>query len=80
MFGVLIFYKANDVARVSVPVTTATDSLEALSMVLPKRQWVVLNMGWDKVRVAVPFTKFIYFIKKALCFVNTALFLVKLNH
>jgi hypothetical protein len=30
MFGVLIFYKeANDVARVSVPVTTATDSLEA---------------------------------------------------
>jgi hypothetical protein len=37
-------------------------------------------MGWDKVRVAVPFTKFILFYKKErLCFVNIALFLLKLN-
>ena len=45
-------------ARVSVPVTTAADSLEAFSMVFtPSDNGVVLNMGWDKVRVAVPFTK-----------------------
>jgi hypothetical protein len=36
MFGDLTFIKANDVARLSVPVTTAADSLEALSMVLQR--------------------------------------------
>jgi hypothetical protein len=68
--GFLFFYKANDVARVSVPVTTATDSLEALSMVLPKRQRVVLNMGWDKVRVALPFTVNLFYLfnKKSAVF------------
>jgi hypothetical protein len=52
VWGSYFYKEANDVARVVV--TTATDSLEALSMVLPKRQQVVLNMGWDKVRVAIP--------------------------
>jgi predicted phage tail protein len=54
VWGSYFYKEANDVARLSVPVTTAADSLEALSMVL-QRAIAVLNMGWDKVRVAVPF-------------------------
>ncbi|CAD0005981.1 DUF2911 domain-containing protein [Flavobacterium salmonis] len=52
-------YKAeNDVARLKVPVTEGTDSLEAFSMVFTKAdKGIVLNLGWDKVRVAVPFTE-----------------------
>lgn len=58
VWGSYFYKEANDVARVIVPVTTAADSLEALSMVFtPSDNGVVLNMGWDKVRVAVPFTK-----------------------
>ena len=58
VWGSYYYKEANDVARISVPVTTATDSLEALSMVFtPSDNGVVLNMGWEKVRVAVPFTK-----------------------
>jgi len=58
VWGSYFYKEANDVARVSVPVTTAADSLEAFSMVFtPSDNGVVLNMGWDKVRVAVPFTK-----------------------
>jgi hypothetical protein len=34
--GILLYKEANDVARLSVPVTTAADSLEALSMVLQR--------------------------------------------
>ncbi|KDN55000.1 DUF2911 domain-containing protein [Flavobacterium seoulense] len=52
-------YKAeNDVARLSVPVTQAEESLEALSMVFtPADKGMVLNIGWDKTRIAVPFTE-----------------------
>jgi hypothetical protein len=36
----------------------AADSLEAFAMVLPQADnGIVLNLGWDKVRVAVPFTE-----------------------
>jgi hypothetical protein len=34
VWGSYFYKEANDVARLSVPVTTAADSLEALSMVL----------------------------------------------
>ncbi|MFT5964240.1 MAG: hypothetical protein ACI9L6_000972 [Flavobacterium sp.] len=53
------FYKAeNDVARISVPVTEATESLDAFSMIFTKADsGIVLNMGWDKMRIAVPFTE-----------------------
>ncbi|MGO4821575.1 MULTISPECIES: DUF2911 domain-containing protein [unclassified Flavobacterium] len=53
------FYKPeNDVARLTVPVTEGKESLESLSMVFTKAdKGVVLNMGWDKVRVAVPFNE-----------------------
>ena len=53
------FYKPeNDVARLSVPVTEAGESLENFSMVFTKADnGIVLNMGWDKMRIAVPFTE-----------------------
>lgn len=53
------FYKVeNDVARLSVPVTEGKESLESFSMVFTKAdKGIVLNLGWDKVRVAVPFTE-----------------------
>lgn len=48
----------NEVARLKVPVTAGEESLEAFSMVFTKdEKGIVLNLGWDKVRVAVPFTE-----------------------
>jgi len=58
VWGSYTYKEANDVARLSVPVTQATDSLEAFSMVFTKAdKGVILNIGWDKTRVAVPFTE-----------------------
>lgn len=53
------FYKQdNDVARLTVPVTGDKDSIEAFSMVFSEADKnIILTMGWDKVRIAVPFTK-----------------------
>lgn len=53
------FYKQdNDVARLTVPVTEGKDSLEAFAMVFSEADKnIILTMGWDKVRIAVPFTK-----------------------
>jgi hypothetical protein len=53
----ILLQETNDVARLKVPVTEAADSLEYFSMVFTKLITVVLNFGWDKVRVAVPFTE-----------------------
>lgn len=48
----------NEVARLKVPVTEGEESLEAFSMVFTKGdKGIILNLGWDKVRVAVPFTE-----------------------
>jgi hypothetical protein len=48
----------NEVARLKVPVTEGEESLEAFSMVFTKGdKEIILNLGWDKVRVAVPFTE-----------------------
>ena len=58
VWGSYTYKEANDVARLSVPVTQGTDSLEAFSMVFTKAdKGVVLNIGWDKTRVAIPFTE-----------------------
>ncbi|WP_269235156.1 DUF2911 domain-containing protein [Flavobacterium flavigenum] len=58
VWGSYSYKEANDVARLKVPVTQATDSLEAFSMVFTKGdKGVVLNLGWDKLRVAIPFTE-----------------------
>jgi hypothetical protein len=58
VWGSYFYKQENDVARLSVPVTEATESLEAFSMAFTKTDnGIVLNMGWDKMRIAVPFTE-----------------------
>ena len=52
------YKESNEVARVTVPVSMGEESLEAFSMTfVPTDDGAHLHMGWDKVRVAVPFTK-----------------------
>ena len=53
------FYKeANDVARITVPVTMADESLEAFSIAFTEgKSGIDMHLGWDKVRVKVPFSK-----------------------
>ena len=58
VWGAYTYNEKNDVARLTVPVTVADEYLEALSMVFTKADnGTVLNLGWDKVRLAIPFTK-----------------------
>lgn len=58
VWGAYNYQAENDLARLSVPVTQAEDSLEALSMVFtPAEKGMVLNIGWDKMRIAIPFTE-----------------------
>ena len=58
VWGSYSYKEGNDVARLKVPVTEAADSLEALSMVFTKGdKSIILNLGWDKIRVAIPFTE-----------------------
>lgn len=56
--GSATYNATNEVARLKVPVTQGEESLENFSMVFTKAdKGIVLNLGWDKVRVAVPFTE-----------------------
>ncbi len=58
VWGAYSYKEANDVARLNVPVTQAEDTLEAFSMVFTKTDnGIILNLGWDKTRVAIPFTE-----------------------
>jgi hypothetical protein len=58
VWGAYTYNEKNDVARLKVPVTNGDESLEAFSMVFTKAdKGIILNLGWDKVRVAVPFTE-----------------------
>lgn len=55
-WGASGYKKENTVASIKVPVTMGDESLEAFSMAFePSDDGVHLHMGWDKVRVAVPF-------------------------
>ena len=57
-WGASGYKKDNTVASIKVPVTMANESLEAFSMAFEKvDDGVHLHMGWDKIRIAVPFTK-----------------------
>ena len=57
VWGSYFYNEANDVARLSVPATMADESLEAFSIVFTESDnGVDMNLGWGKVRVAVPFT------------------------
>jgi hypothetical protein len=50
--------ESNEVARIMVPVTEGSESLEAFSIAFEATEsGATMHMGWDKVRVAVPFTK-----------------------
>lgn len=58
VWGAYSYKPENDIARLTVPVTEVKEPLEAFSMVFTKSDnGIVLNLGWDKVRVAVPFTE-----------------------
>ncbi len=54
-WGAYSYNEANNVASVKVPVTMGDKSLEAFSIVFDDNG--TMHMGWDKARVAVPFTK-----------------------
>ncbi|OEK08034.1 asparagine synthetase B [Flavivirga aquatica] len=58
VWGSYFYEKANDVARLSVPVTSGNDSLEAFSIAFKKaNNGVHMHLGWGTTRIAVPFTK-----------------------
>ena len=54
-WGTSGYKESNEVARITVPATSAEESLEAFSMVFDDN--MTLYMGWGTVRVAVPFSK-----------------------
>jgi hypothetical protein len=57
VWGSYFYNEANDVARLSVPVTSG-DSLEAFSIAFDESEnGVTMHLGWDTLRIAVPFTK-----------------------
>ncbi|MEH6538208.1 MAG: DUF2911 domain-containing protein [Psychroserpens sp.] len=52
------YKESNEVARVTVPATEGSESLEAFSITFEATDaGATMHLGWDKVRVAVPFTK-----------------------
>ena len=56
VWGSYFYNQANDVARLSVPVTQGKDSLEAFSITFDgSKKEIVMHLGWDTMRVAVPF-------------------------
>jgi len=58
VWGSYFYSEANDVARVTVPASTGSESLEAFSITFEEgSNGVDMHLGWDKVRVKVPFTK-----------------------
>ncbi|WPR70211.1 DUF2911 domain-containing protein [Flavobacterium sp. NG2] len=58
VWGAYTYKTKNDIARLVVPVTQAEESLEAFSAVFTKADnGIILNLGWDKIRVAIPFTE-----------------------
>jgi hypothetical protein len=58
VWGSYFYKEENDVARLKVPVSMGDESLEAFSIAFEEaKDGVHMHLGWDKVRVAVPFTK-----------------------
>jgi hypothetical protein len=55
--GILLLKETNDVARLKVPVTGCWFTRVFLYGFTKADNGIVLNFGWDKVRVAVPFTE-----------------------
>ena len=58
IWGSYYYNEKNDVARITVPTTYASNSLEAFSIVLDGEDGnIIMHIGWDTLRVSVPFTK-----------------------
>ncbi|HPF11347.1 MAG TPA: DUF2911 domain-containing protein [Flavobacteriaceae bacterium] len=58
VWGAYFYNEANDVARITVPVTQSDESLEAFSIALDGGMDAInMHLGWGNVRVMVPFTK-----------------------
>lgn len=58
VWGAYSYMQDNDVARISVPVSSGSDSLEAFSIAFSEvDNGAHMHLGWDKIRVSVPFTK-----------------------
>lgn len=57
-WGAYYYKEANDVARITVPVQKGNKSIEAFSIAFTDSdKGVDMHLGWDTVRVKVPFTK-----------------------
>ncbi len=57
-WGSYFYKKEHDVARLSVPVTSGTESLEAFSIAFAEGDGGIdMHLGWGTTRVVVPFTK-----------------------
>ncbi|WP_159018368.1 DUF2911 domain-containing protein [Algibacter sp. L3A6] len=57
VWGSYFYNEANDVARLSVPVTSG-DDLDAFSIVFDEADGAInMHLGWGTTRIAVPFTK-----------------------
>lgn len=55
-WGAYFYNEANDVARITVPVTSSDETLEAFSIAFEKAEnGVNMHLGWGNVRVKVPF-------------------------
>lgn len=58
VWGAYTYNKANDVARMDVPVQKAKKPIEAFSIVFDdSKTGAVMYMGWEDTVIAVPFTK-----------------------
>ncbi|MEZ4858923.1 MAG: DUF2911 domain-containing protein [Flavobacteriaceae bacterium] len=58
VWGAYFYNEKNDVARITVPVTLAEESLEALSIVFEENNGGIgMHLGWGTVRITIPFTK-----------------------
>ncbi|WP_034044328.1 DUF2911 domain-containing protein [Wocania ichthyoenteri] len=58
VWGSYFYKEANDVARLSVPLNSSEESIEAFSIAFDKADnGVNMHLGWGTARLTVPFTK-----------------------
>lgn len=58
VWGSYFYNEANDVARLSVPLNSSEESIEAFSIAFDKGDnGVNMHLGWGTARLTVPFTK-----------------------
>ncbi|WP_323788178.1 DUF2911 domain-containing protein [Psychroserpens sp.] len=58
VWGSYFYNEKNDVARVTVPIVRAKESMDVFSIAFSESDsGIDMHMGWGDVRIAVPFTK-----------------------